>query len=105
VFLRPPRDKGIEFVDGLNVWDNTYQCFYENRLHAIVVKVGYVYPSCEMISIDFLPEEGFEDLRIAEYAKQAICQQALNDFMTFAERTAAALRRTAKLADPFFEES
>ena len=104
MFLRPPRDKGIAFVDGLNVWEGTYQCFYDNRLHAILIRIYYVYPSCEMMSMEFLPEEGFDDLRIAEYARQGISQQALNDFLVFAEKTAAALRRTAKLDDPFFEE-
>jgi hypothetical protein len=92
MFLRPQRDKGIEFVDGLNVWESPYQCFYENRLHSVVIKVQYIYPSCEMLTLSFHPEEGFDELRIAEYAKQSLCQQALQDFCAFAERTAAALR-------------
>jgi hypothetical protein len=104
MFLRPQKDKGITFVDGLNVWEETYQCFYENRLLSVIIQVQYVYPSCEMLTLSFHPEEGFEELRIAEYAKQALCQQALQEFSAFAQRTAAAVKRTAKLDDPFFEE-
>lgn len=79
-------------------------CFHDGALHPIVVRVYYTVPACEMVGMDFLPPEGFNELRVAEYAKQAIGQQAITDYMAFADKQAAVLKRSVKLEDPFFEE-
>jgi hypothetical protein len=88
----------------VKTWEDSYLCFLHGQFHPIVVRVHYVVPSCEMLSVDFLPPEGFDELHVAEYARQAVGQQAMADYLQFAEKTSNLLKRTSKLDDPFFEE-
>jgi hypothetical protein len=66
MFLKPPKAKGITHTNGLKTWEDSYLYFNRGEFHPIVVKINYIVPSCEMISLDFFPPEGFDDHHLAE---------------------------------------
>jgi hypothetical protein len=105
MFFKPPQNKKVHGLDALKTWETTYNCIWDERLYPVTVKIAHTVPGCEILSVDFLSEPSFEEIRIADMARQSICQQAINEFCNYADNAHRLMKRTTTVDDPFFEEA